>query len=255
MIRKHLSAIIIDDEPHSAGIIENYAHGNQNLMIEGSFTDPSKALQFCIKSRPDIVFLDILMPGYDGFSVLKQLHAHRLNPYIVFITEHDNYAIKAIKAGAFDYLLKSFNREEFDQTISRILNHFLKNNVEHRLDMLEQFVLNHRKLSFNTRSGLLLINPDDILYIEADSNYSDIHYNKKKREVVSVNIGAIECILPEQFIRISRSIIINSNYLVKISGANKRCYLIKEKEEFEFTIPEKHVTELRRILCPSNSNH
>lgn len=105
---------------------------------------------------------------------------------------------------------------------------------------------NHRKLRFNTRSGFLMIHPDEIFYIEADANYSEIYYNKAKRDVVSMNLGAVEALRPEQFIRISRSIIINSTWLTKLSGVSKKCWLCKDNEEAAFCVPEKQMGELKR---------
>jgi DNA-binding LytR/AlgR family response regulator len=120
--------------------------------------------------------------------------------------------------------------------------------LEHRINSLEKVVHNHRKLRFNTRSGYILIHPDEIFYIEADANYSEIYLSKDKREVVSMNLGAVEEILPNQFIRISRSLIINSQYLTKLSSVNKKCILGKGDFQIEFSIPEKQVPILKEII-------
>ena len=119
--------------------------------------------------------------------------------------------------------------------------------IEQRIESLERAVKNHRKLRFNTRSGFMMIHPDEIFYIEADANYSEIFYNKTQREVVSMNLGAVEALLPEQFIRISRSIIINSTWLTKLSGVQKKCWLKKDIEEMEFCVPEKQMAILKQV--------
>jgi DNA-binding LytR/AlgR family response regulator len=249
MLNKLLTAIIVDDEPEAITNLEKLAQGVPGLTIAGSTTKPEKVLSFYLKTRPNILFLDIQMPGMNGFDVLKELHDHKLNPYIIFTTAFDNHAIQAIKVGAFDYLLKPADPEELAVAVEKVHSDIELHSLEHRINSLEKVVHNHRKLRFNTRSGYILIHPDEIFYIEADANYSEIYLSKDKREVVSMNLGAVEEILPNQFLRISRSLIINSHYLVKVSGANKCCTLKnKAGEHIDFIVPEKQLPDLRKKI-------
>jgi len=248
MQHKPLSAIIIDDEPEAITNLEKLAQGVAGLSIAGSTIKPEKALSLFLKARPDILFLDIQMPVINGFDVLKELHDHKLNPYTIFTTAFDHHAIQAIKAGAFDYLLKPVDPDELSLAVEKVQTDMELHSLEHRINSLEKVIHNHRKLRFNTRSGYILIHPDEIFYIEADANYSEIYLSKEKREVVSMNLGAVEDMLPNQFIRISRSLIINSQYMTKLSGVNKRCTLKKGETELEFSIPDKQLPELRKKI-------
>ena len=188
------------------------------------------------------------MPEMTGFEVVKQLHTCGARPFIVFVTAFDQFAIKAIKAGAFDYLLKPVEEDELLSVIGRIHMERGVPDMSFRLHQIEKVINNQRKIIFSTRSGYFMLRPEEILYIEASSNYSEVHLVVPRREVVSMNLGAVQEVLPSQFIRISRSVIINSDYLVKVSGANKRCVLKAGTEEIEFSIPEKQLPELRKAL-------
>lgn len=243
-----LSAIIIDDEPEAIISLEIMLNNLAEIIVTGSTIFPGKALSLYKETMPDLVFLDINMPGIDGFAVLDEILSHNYHPYVIFTTGHNEYALKALKAGVFDYLLKPFNSNELECAVQRVLKHKDSHNLEKRIEELEKAVQHRCKLRFNTRSGLILIHPDDILYIEADANYSEIHFSKEKWEVVSMNLGTVEAMLPRQFIRISRSLIVNSYYLSKISGVNKTCYIKKDKEELAFSIPEKQMPEIKRWI-------
>lgn len=241
-----LTAVIIDDEPEAIKGLLALTSDIKNLEIAGTTTHPEKAISLCLKTRPDIVFLDINMPGKDGFDVVKELHEHHFFPYTIFTTAYDQFTLQAIKAGALDYLLKPIDRKELQSAVQKAIDNKASHSIEQRIESLERAVKNHRKLRFNTRSGFIMIHPDEIFYIEADANYSEIYLSLKQREVVSMNLGAVEALLPEQFIRISRSIVINSTWLTKLSGVQKKCWLHKEKEEKEFCVPEKQMGELKR---------
>jgi DNA-binding LytR/AlgR family response regulator len=245
MKHSKLTAVIIDDETEAINGMQVLLSGMDSIEIAGSTTDPEKAVSLCLRIRPHIIFLDINMPGKDGFAVLHELHEHQFFPYTIFTTAWDQHTLKAIKVGALDYLLKPIDRNELKAAVQKAVDNKESHSIEQRIESLEKAVKNHRKLRFNTRSGYIMIHPDEILYIEADANYSEIWYNKTRRDVVSMNLGAIEALLPEQFIRISRSIIINSIWLTKLSGLNKKCSLRKENEEIDFCVPEKQVRELK----------
>ena len=243
-----LTAVIIDDEPEAIKGLLALVSDIENLEISGTSSQPEKAVGLCLKTRPDIVFLDINMPGTDGFAVVQELHEHHFFPYTIFTTAWDQFTLQAIKAGAFDYLLKPIDRKELRAAVQKAMDNKASHSIEQRIESLERAVKNHRKLRFNTRSGFIMIHPDEIFYIEADANYSEIFYNKTKREVVSMNLGAVEAMLPEHFIRISRSIIINSTWLTKLSEVQKKCWLRKDNEEQEFSVPEKQMATIKRIL-------
>jgi len=241
-------AIIIDDEPEAIKHLEFQLADFKNIEVVATISDPRLALAKIIRYAPQIIFLDIQMPHLNGFDVINMVKASNLKPCIIFVTAYDIYAIKAVKAGAFDYLLKPVDKSELKVAIDNAHNHLQANDLNHRIELLEQSVKSNRKIRFNTRSAYILLHPSEIFYIEADANYSEIFLTKTKREVVSMNLGTIEAALPSQFIRISRSIIINSDYLTKVSGVQRTCYLMKDGEEICIEIPKQNISDLKALL-------
>jgi two-component system LytT family response regulator len=176
-----LSTMIIDDEPEAIISLELLL---KNIdVVEHSFStnEPDKAVELFKQWKPDLVFVDIKMSRKDGFEVIEEIHSYNYHPYFIFTTAYDEFALKAIKAGAFEYLLKPVDSTELYEVIKKVLKDKESHNLEKRIEELEKAVQNHRKLRFNTRSGFILIHPDDIFYIEADANYSEIYFSREKR--------------------------------------------------------------------------
>jgi DNA-binding LytR/AlgR family response regulator len=244
----NLGALLVDDEVEAINMLEFLVGKIDGLAVVGTTTHPEKVLSLYLKLKPDIIFMDVQMGSMSGLDVVRELHELELNPLVVFTTAYNSYAIQAIKQHAFDYLLKPVDEAELIEVVGKARDFIDKHNLEKKLDDLEKIIRNHHKLRFSTRSGFILIHPDEVMYIESAANYSEIYLSKDKREVVSMNIGAIEEILPRHFIRISRSHIINTAWLTRVSGTAKKCFLKKGDEEIAFNIPEKQLPELKKKL-------
>lgn len=240
--------LIVDDEPEAINILKMLAGDIETIEITGTTCDPDKVLSAYLKATPDLLLLDIHLGTRTGFEVLQELHEHKLYPLVIFTTAHDQYLLKAIRAGAFDYLLKPVDRDQLAEALNKAKLQIFGHSLESRIELLEKSLKNHRKLSFSTRSGLILIHPDEIFYLEADASYTEIYLTNEKREIVSMNIGSVIELLPEQFIRISRSIILNTHYLVKISGTDMQCSIKVNSYEMKFKVPDRHIAELRRLI-------
>lgn len=241
-----LSAMLVDDEIESVRLLEKLLSTIDGITIAATTIHPEKILPLYLKHRPDILFLDIELGPVKGIDIMHELHQLNLFPLVVFTTGYERYALDAIKAGAFDYILKPIDCDDLRKVILKVRENKASHSLEERIASLEKLVRNHHKLRFNTRSGFVLIHPDEIFYIEASANYSDIYLSLSTREVVSINIGALEEMLPRQFIRISRHHIINTSYLLKISGTSKSCTLKKLNDEITLAVPEKILPEIKR---------
>jgi len=161
------------------------------------------------------------------------------NPTIVFITAFNQFAIKAIKHAAFDYLLKPIDIDDINDTLARYrekqrngIKKVDKSKAELLLEHLEGF----SKLKFNMRNGVLFVDPDDIIWCEASGSYTVLHLHSRKDEVVSVSLKDVEQQLHQYpFFRVSRSAIINLKYLTKIDRRNKVCIVQKNDLVFKIT--------------------
>ncbi|MFO7368692.1 MAG: LytTR family DNA-binding domain-containing protein [Bacteroidales bacterium] len=243
-----LKCIIVDDEKHAARRLETLLNKNPRLTILARISDPRLAVGKILQLKPDLLFLDIQMPVMSGFEVLQAIYQAQVKPAVIFVTAFDEFAIQAIRSSAFDYLLKPVDETELFTAVERMLATYKqKEQHEHYQKLIGQVTT--KKLRFNTTGGFMLVNPDDIVYIQADWNYSEIHVSKDKHEVVTMNIGAVEEILPAgQFARISRSVIINLAYLEKVQRARRLCTLRKDEVAYEFKIPILRIRYLESLV-------
>lgn len=242
-------ALIIDDEPEAINMLKVLTQDMDMIEITGSTCDPDKVLSAYLKASPDLLLLDIQMGTRTGFDVLQELHEHKLYPLVIFTTAHDQYLLKAIRAGAFDYLLKPIDKTELQEALTKVQQQLNDHSIEKRMEALEKAVKNHRKLKFNTQSGFMLIDPNDIIYIEADWNYSDLIMKNGKREVISMNIGAVNQLLPsEGFARINRSIIVNLTHLLRVNSKSRCCIVYVIGAEKEFKISSSRIKELVNLI-------
>jgi two-component system LytT family response regulator len=245
---KKIKCIIVDDESSSTEALGDLLSSNMRLNIADKITNPRKALETILQIKPDLIFLDIQMPGMNGFDLLEALSKTDVKPFVIFVTGFDQFAIQAIKASAFDYLLKPIDPIELNIAVERFLAQYNRNQTEAGYSViLEQITA--KKIRFNSTGGFILLNPEDIVYIQADWNYSEIHISKEKYEVVTMNLGSVEEVLPKgRFARINRSVIINLAYLEKVQRGKRLCILRKDGVSYEFKIPILRIRYLEGLV-------
>ncbi len=207
-----LNGVIVDDEKKA---IESLSWELTNLSNEiniiASFTDPAKALIYLEKNSPDCLFLDIEMPTMDGFQFINKLK-NRDFPVII-TTAYNQYAIKALKNEALDYLLKPIDAEDLIHTVYKIKKHNAKSNT---FDKLEQILLNfnagshQKKVTINTEGKLLFLESDEILFAKSDGNYSTLYLEDGQKLVLTKKLKELNKLLPNDlFFRVHNSYIIN----------------------------------------------
>ena len=178
-------------------------------------TNGQEALMLIQHHKPQLIFLDIEMPRMNGFEMLNELPEK--NFHIIFTTAYDQYAIKAIKYAAFDYLLKPIDIEELRTAVSKI---DAKENTQtkQQVELLSQNILQPKKqlsrLAIPTLEGLLFLSISDIIHLEANSNYTNIYLNGKIKVTASKTLKEFEEMLPEDiFFRTHHSHLINLNFI------------------------------------------
>jgi len=244
-----VKALIVDDEPEARDILERLLMRTGGITLTGKAGSVDEGLELIIKNHPEIVFLDVQMPEKDGFELVRQLKKYNLRTTVIFVTAHIEYAVNALKAAAFDYLLKPVSFEELREAILRFRCEKQNESSEKKMEVLLGMLGKPDKICFNTRTGYIYISPSDIVYCEADVNYTEIHLSKDRKEVVTVNIGKVEEMLKGMaFFRISRSHLINTGFLVKADRKSKSCELFKEHEKFIIPAPNSNIRELEMIL-------
>lgn len=209
-----LEAVLIDDEIKALqSLTWELTNFSNEIKVIASFTDPFEALDYLEKNKPDCLFLDIEMPMMDGFQFIQKIK-HKDFPVII-TTAYNQYAIKALKNEAIDYLLKPIDTDDLNDTITKIKKFNAKNNTSHQLEeVLKNFNVNatEKRITLNTDGKLLFLKSDEILYAESDGNYSTIFLENGKKIVLTKKLKDINEILPsDRFFRVHNSYIINLN--------------------------------------------
>ncbi len=198
-MEKNLRCILIDDEPKASANLENLLKSHPEIRIISVLNDASDAVETILDSKPDLLFLDIQIPGKTGFEIAKELHDAGDPPAIIFVTGFDRFAIEAIRHAAFDFLVKPVNPEELAQSIERLQNVPSKSVQLAQFTKLIERTLSKPKIKISNTGGFSLINPADIIYIQADWNYSELFFGVGKSELATMNIGSLEESLPVKY--------------------------------------------------------
>jgi two-component system LytT family response regulator len=221
MIKKQLSmklnTLIIDDEPNAREnlqiLINEYC---PNLTIVGLASNVSQAKIMIKQLSPDLVFLDITMPGGDGFSLLNSYEDRDFS--VVFTTAHSQHALKAYKADAIDYIQKPIDINDLQKASNKALKYTtysLSDEDSEQVTTEDEI----EKISIPTRSGFIFIENKNIIYFKASENYTEIYLDNGKKVVSSKTIKRYEeKVNPHMFSRVHKSYIINKhNHLSELS--------------------------------------
>jgi two-component system, LytTR family, response regulator len=249
---RQIRALIVDDEEEARSLLERLLHRIAGIEVIGKASSADEAFEMVINCQPDIVFLDVQMPEKNGFQLVEYFKKYLLSTRVVFVTAHAEFAINALKVSAFDYLLKPVMMEQLSETILRFKAEKLRETAGRKPDSVPGISGRSCKIKFNTRTGYILISPDEIMYCEADVNYTNIYLGNDNCEIVTINLGKMEEILsPYSFYRISRSVLINRLFLSKADRQKKKCLLVKAGDKVLLDIPPNHIRELEKLLDAS----
>ncbi len=237
-----LNALIVDDEESARRLMEKLLE--ETLLF--SDIRMAQSVDFALGElnnfSPDLIFLDIKMPGKYGIEFVNELHFSDGKPGIVFVTAYDQYAIQAIKVQAFDYLLKPVNRKELKECIEK----YIQKQEEHlaQESQKNESARKIQRIKVNTRTGTVFINPSTILFCKAEGNYTTICTGDKEF-LCSMNLGKLREQLPAVgFIRIGRSLIVNFEYITLLDRKKSSITLIRENETVTIKIPHQHLKDL-----------
>jgi two-component system LytT family response regulator len=194
-----IRALIVDDEPLARSNILHSLRASPDVEILGECDSAKAALEAIRTQKPDLVFLDVRMPEYDGFDILEMLGAEA-PPAVIFVTAYDQYAIKAFDTGALDYLLKPFNNARFARALERA-----KDRIAHRREAPAKM----DRLPIKNAGSVIFLPTADIDWIEAADYYASLHVGPKTH-LLRRSMNDLESDLdPAQFCRIHRSTIVN----------------------------------------------
>ncbi|MEK6480560.1 LytTR family DNA-binding domain-containing protein [Catalinimonas sp. 4WD22] len=214
-----IRAILIDDETDAREAlsiaIEKYC---PEVAILGVYDHPQKGLTAIQELQPDLVFLDVQMPHMSGFDLLQQ--ASPLSFEVIFVTAHDQYAIKAIRFSALDYLLKPVDVDDLMHAVAKVKERLLqKNSAPQYQSVLNNIQYRSRKidrLAVPTLEGIEFFETDDIIYCQADGNYTRLFLKDSLSRLISKNLKDFESLLASSgFCRVHHSSLINMKHIRK----------------------------------------
>jgi len=208
--------IIIEDEQLARQRLKRILANYDEIEIIAEAENGLQGLELINKHQPDLIFLDIEMPILNGFEMLAKLSDHQ--PKVVFTTAYDQYAIKAFDEGSIDYLLKPIELERLDKTIHKLKQTNLAKPAIAIEDLLQQIKGKTAIKTLTVKLGdkILLIKIDDIIHIQAEDKYVFLHTNDGKKHLTDYTLSVLETKLPDDFLRIHRSDIINTNQITEI---------------------------------------
>ena len=234
MKKRTLNVLIIDDDPGAIDILKNLLEEIDEITEIKAAGSVDEGITQIMARLPDLVFLDIDMPGKDGFEFIHELNQLGLSATIIFQTAHTQFSIKAIRHAAFDYLVKPINPVDLKKTIQRF--HSQKDAFPSAEEQ------NKQKVKFNMRSGNIFFEPGEILYIQAEGNYAELFLVNGKTQMVTMLLADVLNLLSgNQFLRISRSAAINTKYLKSLDRKNRMANLEADGNETGLKVARKYV--------------
>lgn len=238
-----LKALIVDDEERGISVlsqlISKYCTG---ISVEGTASDIANAEALLKKNKPDVLFLDIEMPGGDCFQLLEKYNDISFD--VIFVTAYQEYAIKAIKFSALDYLLKPVKIEDLQAAVEKVKKRKRDgNDNRERYDHFRS-VMNEpnpfKKIILSTMEGFYPVRVDEIIYCRADDSYTHFYLVGHKHYVVSKSLKEFEEMFVHlNFFRIHKSYLINLNHIERINKADGVTVVMSSNDELPVSFRKK----------------
>ena len=253
-----ISVLVVDDEPLARERLRTLLEEEADVTVVGECASGRAAVRAIQERRPDLVFLDIQMPGIDGFGVLEALGPSRA-PAIVFVTAYDQYALKAFEVHALDYLLKPFDRERFAATLDRARAAVqLRAGGTHDAGLaalLAEFAARRRaadRLLVRSGGKERLIPVEEVDWFEAAGNYVRLHVGRE-RHLLRETMCHLETRLDaERFVRIHRSTIVNLARVQEMEPYFHGDYIVRLKDGRTLTLSRTFRSRLlARLAAPA----
>lgn len=214
-----IKTLLIDDEDSAREVLRNMlSQPALQVQILAEVESVAEAVAAIQKEKPDLIFLDIEMPYQSGFELFNKINLQNTN--VIFTTAYSQYAIKAIKYSALDYLLKPISPLELKAAIDKARKKNLANdaNIASQLEILKSHLVNDAspRLVVPVANGLEIIQKNEIIYLEGDRNYTWIHSKNRDKILTTKTLGEYESLLTENhFFRIYQSYLVNMNHAIK----------------------------------------
>ncbi|MEO9967403.1 MAG: LytTR family DNA-binding domain-containing protein [Reichenbachiella sp.] len=249
-----LTCILVDDEPHARRYLSELLKADGEIEVQGEFRNGNEALRYLTGTAPDLIFLDIHMPGIDGMSLAKLLKGKK--SLVVFTTAYNHHAVEAFEVEALDYLLKPFNQERFSHVIERAKERIstsqqadLNLKVKQLINDFESNKSPHlTALEFKERGLYKKIDVQDVVCFEANSVYVKVHTSTGS-PLYRTSLNLLEQQLPAgQFVRIHRSLIINRDQMLRFQYLNNNTFRFVMSNDQELVSSRSYYSQINLAL-------
>jgi two-component system LytT family response regulator len=249
-----IRTLIVDDEPLAREGIRLHLDAQPDVEIVGEARDGEEAVEMITALRPDLVFLDVQMPGVDGFGVVEAVGVDAM-PSVIFITAYDQFALRAFDAHAVDYLLKPFDAERLHTAVDSARNAIRgkrRNEVEERLVALlgelrgkGQFL---ERIVVRSGGRILILRIEDVEWLEAASNYVRIHAGGREYLLRETMTNLETKLDPAHFVRIHRSTIVRLDRIKELEPLFQGDYVLILEDGTRLTSSRGYRDRLQELL-------
>jgi two-component system LytT family response regulator len=252
-----IRVLIVDDEPLARERIRDMLSDDPEVEVVSECANARDAVTTILKQPPDLLILDVQMPGKDGFSILEELGPARTPP-VIFVTAYDQYAVRAFEVYALDYLLKPFDQERFDKAIRRAKDHIrggasedLSQRLLAALEQIKSKPTYLERLVIKNNGHLFFLKTEEVDWFEAEGNYVRLHAGKETcllRDTISSLEGQLD---PKKFVRVHRSAIVNIDRIQELQPWFHGEYRIVMRDGEQLTLSRSYRDKLNDLLGKS----
>jgi len=247
-----IRTVIIDDERLARQRIRRMLSNTTDFEVMAEFENSQHGLEYLEDTGADLLFLDVQMPGLDGFALLEALDPARM-PVVIFVTAYDEYALRAFEYHAFDYLLKPFDQTRFEKALERARKQFSSqgSNNEKLLNLLNEIRQRNQepaRFAIKTPGRVFFVRQEDIDRIEAADNYVNLHVGVDThliRETMNSLEGRLDS---RKFLRIHRSTIVNAERIKELRPWFHGEYVVLLKDGTELTLSRTYREKILSLL-------
>jgi two-component system LytT family response regulator len=251
-----IRVVLVDDEPLGRERLRNFLAREPGVTVVAEATHGEEAVGILRQHRPDLVFLDVQMPGLTGFGVLQELGAET-PPAVIFVTAHDQFALKAFEVHAVDYLLKPFDRERFQTALQRAVTRLQTSRPDELSARLATMLAQMQpvapaaklpeRIAVKSGGKVTFVNVTDIDWVGSADNYVELHVGEHAH-LLRETMTTMEQRLPvDKFVRISRTAIVNTERVKELQPLFHGEYAITLKNGTKLTLSRSHRDQLARL--------